>query len=134
MQLLILACLGRLAVHRPHLTLHFHQHIGHAEKVRFGVFQLSQGFLFLGLTLGDPGGFFENLATVLRFRTEEHVDFPLLHDRVGAAAHPGIHEHFVNIFQAAGGAVHFILAFSVPIDPAGDTDFIKIDPKAGLTI
>jgi len=49
------------------LTLHFADDIGQAEQVRVGLLNLSEGFLAVGLKLGDACCLFEYGAAVFRF-------------------------------------------------------------------
>ena len=50
----------------------------------------------------------------------------MLHDRVGAAAHAGVHEELVDVAQTACGFVDEILALAVPINAAGYADFVPL--------
>ena len=121
---LIAARLARLALERADLPLHFADDVGEADEVGLGVLELAERLFFLALVLGDTGGLLENRAAVLGTRGENRVDLALLHDRVGGASDAGVHEHAVDVAQAAGGFVEFVFAGAVTEDAPGDGDFV----------
>ena len=123
---LVAAGLRSLALEGADLAFHFLDDVLDADEVRLGVFELAEGFLFLGLEFRDARGLFENRAAVFRAVAEDLVDLPLLHDRVGAAAHAGVHEQLVDVAQAARGFVEEILALAVAVDAARDSDLVPI--------
>ena len=123
---LVAAGLGGLALQGADLALDLFDDVLHAHEVRLGVFQLAKGFFFLGLELRDAGGLLEDRAPVFRAVAQDLVDLSLLHDRVGTAAHAGIHEELMDVAQAACGFIDEILALTVPINAAGYADFVPL--------
>ena len=123
---MVSAGLRSLALERTDLALHFFDDVLHAHEVRLGVFKFAECLFFLGLEFRDAGGLLKNRAAVLRAVAEDLVDLPLLHDRVGAAAHAGIHEELVDVAQAAGGFIKKILTLAIAVDAARDADFVPI--------
>ena len=121
---LITARLARLTLERADLPLHFADDVGEADEIGLGVLELAQCFLLLALVLGDACGFLENGAAVLGTRREDRVDLALLHDRVGGAADAGIHEHGVDVAQAARRFVELVLARAVAENATRDGDFV----------
>ena len=110
---LVAAGLAGLALERADLPLHFADDVGEADEVGLGVLQLAQRFLFLALEFRDAGGFLENRTAIFRTRREDRVDLALLHDGVGAAADAGVHEHGLDVAQAAADLVELVLAGAV---------------------
>ncbi len=115
-----------LARKRADLALVLGNDVADADEVGLGVVELAQGFLLLGLVFRDPGGLLEDGTAVLGFRTEEHVDLALLHDRVARAPDPGAHEEVLDVLEAAGLFVDEILALAVAEDPAAEGDLVVI--------
>jgi hypothetical protein len=102
---LVAAGLGDLALERVHPALLLGEHVGNAQQVGLGVFEFAQRLLFLALELGDAGGLLEHRAAFLGLRGKDLVDLALRHDRVGGAADAGVHEHVVDVLEAAKRAV-----------------------------
>ena len=123
---LVAACFGRLALQGSDLALHFLDDVLNAHEVRLGVFELAEGLLFLRLELCDAGSLLEDRAAVFWAVAQNLIDLALLHDRVGAAAHAGVHEELVDIAQAAGGFDNKILALTISIHTASDADFVPL--------
>ena len=125
---------GGLALAGAHLAFEFCEDVVDAEEIGFGVFEFAEGLAFFGFAFGDAGGFLEDLAAVFGFGAEEHVDFALLHDAVGAATDAGVHEELVDVLEAAGVAVEFVFAFAVAEDAAGDADLIEGDAEVFFAV
>ena len=133
-QFLPAAGLRGLPLRGSHLALQLGEDVIDAQEVGFRVLQLAEGLALLCLALGDPGGFLEDLAAVLRFGAQEHVDLPLFHDAVGTAAHARVHEQLVDVLETAGVAIQFVLALPVPEHPARDADLVEIHPEILLAV
>ncbi len=131
---LVAAGLGDLAPEGIHPALLFGEHVGNAEQVGLGVFEFAQRLLFLALEFGDAGGFLEHRAAFLRLGREDLVDLALRHDRVGGAADAGIHEHVVDVLEAAKRAVDPVFRAAVAEHPAGDRHFVEIHLQRFLAI
>ena len=129
-QFLVAPRLVRLTLHGADLALHLCEDVRHAQQIGLRVFQFAERLLLLRLTLGNAGSFFKNLAPILRLGGEQHVNFPLLHDAVGAAAHTRVHEQLVDVLEPAGVAVDLILALPVAENAAGDADFVELQAEA----
>ena len=131
---LIAAGLGDLALERVHPALLFGEHVGNAEQVGLGVFEFAQRFLFLALELRDAGGLLEHRAAFFRLGGEDLVDLALRHDRVGGAADAGVHEHVMDVLEAAERVVDPVFRVAVAEHPAGDGDFVEIDFERSFAI
>ena len=117
---LIAAGLGDLAAERIHPALLLGEHVGNPEQVGLGVFEFAERFLFLALELGDAGGFFEHGAAFLGLGGKDLVDLALGHDRVGGAADAGVHEHVMDVLEAAERAVDAVFRAAIAEHAAGD--------------
>ncbi len=131
---LIAAGLGDLAFERVHPAFLFGEHVGDAQQVGLGVFEFAQRFLFLALELGDAGGLLEHRAAFFRLGRKDLVDLALRHDRVGGAADAGVHQHVVDVLEAAERAVDPVFRAAVAENPAGDGHFVEIDFERFLAI
>ena len=123
---LVAAGFAGLALQGSDLALHFAHDVVDADKIRFGVFELAQGFAFLRLELGDAGGLFEHGATIFRTTAQDQVDLALLHDGVAAATNPRIHEEIVDVAQAARRLVEQVFTLPIAKDPARHANFLVI--------
>ena len=79
--------------------------------------------------LGDSSRFFKDTASIFRARAEDEVDFALFHDGVGGAAHPGIGEQIVNVFQPASGLVEQILRNPIAMEATRDAHVVPVDTQ-----
>ena len=123
---LVAAGLGDLALEGVHAAALLLEDVADAEEVGLGELELAEGFLLVLLELGNAGGFLEDGAAVLGLGREEGGDLSLLHDGVGGAADAGVHEEFVDVAEAAEGAVDAVFALAVAVDAAGDGDFVVV--------
>ena len=99
------------------------------QQVRLRRLQLPQRLLLLRLVFGDARRFLENRAPILRPRREDHVDLPLLHDRVGRAADARIHEELVDVLQPARRLVQQILRAAIAENAARDRHLMPVEPE-----
>ena len=123
-QLLVAPGLAGLPLERDDLPLHLADHVGEAQKVGLGVFELAQRLLLVGLVFGDAAGLLEDGAAILRPRAEDLVDLSLLEDGIGVGADAGIHEETMDVLETAGLAVDEVSAFAGTENAAGDADLI----------
>ncbi len=98
-----------LSLERADLPFHFADDVGEAQQVGLGVLELAEGFLLVGLELGDAAGFLENRAPVFGVGAQDLVDAALFHEGVGDGADAGVHEEALDVLQAAGGLVDEVL-------------------------
>jgi hypothetical protein len=73
-----------------------------------------------GLVLRDPRRLLDQGPAVGGLGREDLPDLALLDDRVGLRAEAGVHEHLVDVPEAAGPAVHQVLAVAVAVEAARD--------------
>ena len=116
------------------LPLHLREHIGQAGEVGVGLFELAGGVAALGLVLGDPGGFLEDGAAILRARGQDQVDLALFHDGIGRPADAGVHEKFLDVAQSAPRLVEEVFALAVAVDAAGDADLVVVRAELRLAV
>jgi len=121
---LVAAGLPGLPLQRADLPFHFADDVGQADEVGLGVLEFAQRLFLLALVLRDAGGFLENGAAIFGTRRQDRVDLALLHDRVGRASDAGIHEHALDIAQAARRLVQLVLAGAVAENAPRDGDFV----------
>ena len=131
---LVAAGLGGLALEGADLALDLFDDVLDTHEVRLSVFQLAERFFFLSLELRDAGGLLEDRAAIFRAVAQDLVDLSLLHDRVGAAAHAGVHEELVDVAEAACGFIDEILALPISINPAGYADFVPLGAEFLFTL
>ena len=86
------------------------------------------------LVLGDPGGFFEDRATILRARAQDHVDSALLHHGVSGSRDPGVSEKALNVAKAALCFVEQIFGVPIAINAACHAHIVPVDSKVFLAI
>jgi hypothetical protein len=128
-QSLVAARLGRLTLERADLSADLLDDILHPEQVRLRVFEFAQRLFLLSLVFGYSRSFLKDRAAVFRPAAQDQIDLPLLHDRVGAAAHSRIHKKLVYVAQPAWPLVEKILALAVAIHAPGDANFIPFDAQ-----
>ena len=56
----------------------------------------------------------------------------MLDHRIGAGAHAGAEEYFLDVFQAARLAVQVISADAITEQASGDRDLIRVDARQGV--
>ena len=61
---------------------------------------------------------------------QDQIDLPLLHDRVSAPTHAGIHEQLVDVLEPAGRLVEQVFAFPIAKNAPGDAHFVPVDARA----
>ena len=122
-QLLVTARPGRLALQRAALLFDLEHDVVHAQEVLPRRIE----FQFRGpparLVLCDTGSLLDQLASIGWTRAEDHSDLPLLDDRVGLRAQPGVHQQIVHIAQPARLAVDQVLALAGTEKPPRDFNF-----------
>ena len=79
MQCLVSSRLARLPLQRADLTFYLLDDVADAQEICLSRFQLAQRLAFLRLVFCDSGRFLENCASILRARTQDHVDLALFH-------------------------------------------------------
>ena len=115
----------RRPLERCEPPLHLSDHVGKAEQVLLGGFELALGLLAPGLVLRDPGGLLEDAASVLGPRADDEADAALLDDRVRARADAGAEEKLGDVEQAAGGLVDLVFAVAVAEQPPRHGDLAE---------
>ena len=123
--------LAGLPLERTDLAFDLLDQVLDAQEVLVGVLKLAEGFLLLGLELGDAGGFLEDEAAIVGLHREDLGDVALGHDRIARLAHAGAGEELLDVAEAAGGLVQEILGPTVAIDTAGDRHLVVADLDAG---
>jgi hypothetical protein len=108
----VAARLRGLTLQRAFLLLDFENDVIETRQIELGGLELQLCRAPARLVLGDPGGFFDQLATIGRPRTEDHSDLALLDDGVGFGAQPRVHQQFVNVLETALMAVDEVLALT----------------------
>ncbi len=101
--------LRRLPLERGHLPRYFLEDVVHARKILFGGFQSQLRKPLLRLEARNPGGFFDNAATIERLRAEKLADALLADNRVGLSPKARAHKDVLNIAQPAHLAIQQIL-------------------------
>ena len=81
-------------------------------------------FFFAGFIFRDSGGFFDQKAAVFGLGIDDLADLALLDDGVAFGSDAGIHEEFMDVFEAGGDTVDEIFAFARAIEAAGDGNFL----------
>ncbi len=122
------AGLGGLAFERIGLAADLFEDVEDALEVVLGALEPGLREPAARLELGDPGGFLDHQAAVLRAGTEELADATLLDDGVGLGAETGAHEDVLDVAEASGAAIDQVLALAGPEQAAGERDF----PRAML--
>jgi hypothetical protein len=125
----VAACLARLQLGAAELFLHFADDVCQTQQVLLGPFELAERFLLVGFELADPRRLLEDHAPIHFRGLKELVDLPLLDDRIGADAHPGVHEQFADILQAADLVVDQVFAFAAPVQTPGDVQAVLFDAQ-----
>jgi hypothetical protein len=133
-QLAVLLGLAGLALERADLAFDLADHVGQAQQVGVGLFELVERLLAVGLELGDAGGLLEDAAPVLGLGGEDHVDLALGHDRVAGGADARAHEQAVDVAQAAGRLVEEVVALAGAEDTAGDGDLVELRGQHALAV
>ena len=128
-QSLVTAGLGRLTLEGADLPADLFDDILHTEQVRLRVFEFAQRLFLLGLVFRYSRGFLKDRAAIFRPAAQDQIDLSLLHDRVGAAAHPRIHEELVDVAQPTWRLVEKILTLAVAIHAPGDANLIPFDAQ-----
>ena len=111
------------------MTFHLFNHIPDAQEICFRGFELPKCFAFLRLVFRDAGCFLKNRAPIFRSRTQNHVDFALLHHRVGGPCNAGIGEQILDIAQTACRFVQQIFRVAIAIHPSGYPHFVPLDSE-----
>ena len=114
------AGLGGLAFQGGQLASHLGGDIRQPRQMLVHFIQAADRLLALGQIFGDTAGLLEDPSALLRLGGEDHVDMPLLDDRVRPAPQAGAEKELLDILQATGGVVDQVFAFPGAIDAAGD--------------
>ena len=125
--LLIPASRADLSLERAHLPLDFAQNVIDARKIFIGGGQLAVRSALANLVLHDAGGFFEQLASLLRLIAEHHLDHLPLDHGIGAAAQTGVEKQLVDVAQTARDFVDEKLGLAVAEHPSRNGDFAELD-------
>ena len=128
-QSLVTTRLARLTLERADLSADLFDDILNPQQVRLRVFEFAERFPLLGLVFRYSRGFLKDRAPVFRPAAQDQVNLPLLHDRVGAPSHAGIHKKLVDVAQPARRLVEKILTLPVAINAPGDTNLIPFDAQ-----
>ena len=121
-QPLVAPRLRRLPLQRAALLLDLEDDVVDAREVLLRRFELQLRGAAAALVLGDAGRLFDQLPPVGRPRAEDLADLPLLDDRVGLDAQPGVHQQVLHVAQPAGLAVDQVFALAGAIEPAHQLD------------
>ena len=133
-QALIATRLCCLSLKRAHLPLHLRNDVSNTQQIRLRKLQLPQRFFLLSLKLRDARCLFKDRPTILRFRTQEHVDLPLRHDRVRSTSNACARKEIMYILETAHGAVHAILPVPIPENATADGHFIVVHAQGPLAV
>ena len=128
--LLVLAGLLSLALQAVQAALDLGDHVVQAREVGLGGFDLPKRLFFTGFVFCDACGFFDQKAALFRLRVHDLADLALLDHGVAFGANPGVHEEFLNVFQAGGNAVDEVLAVSVAVHAPSDGNFFRFQGRA----
>ena len=123
-----------LNFHGTQLAFDFIEHELGLGEVLIGAFEFAESFFFALLEAGDTGGFFEDLAAVLRVGVEECGDAALFDEGVGIDADAGVEEHFADVLEAGDLVVDEVFAGGVAIEAAGDFDDIGIEGEFAVVV
>jgi hypothetical protein len=111
-----------LALERAESPLDLGDDVVEPQEVGGRLLELDLGHVLPLLVAGDPRRLLDQLPPLLGLAGEDHPDLPLLDDRVGADAEPGVHQEVADVFQAHQLAVQPVLALAAAEDPAADGD------------
>src|SRR6202022_1733659 len=128
----VAAGFGGLTLQGAKLFFDFDDDVVYAGEIHLGGFELGFGEAFLGLELGDAGGFFGDGAALHGFGGENEADAALLDDGVGIGAETDAHEHFLDVTQASDAAVDEIFALAGAVEAAADDHFARLHGQDGF--
>ncbi len=105
------------------LSLQLFAKVGQAREVFVGAADAVFGLPASLLVLGDPGGFFDEVAQILGLGFDQLGDHALLDDRIAARAQAGAEEDVGNVAATAFGAVKVIAVLAVARHFAANRNF-----------
>src|SRR5207248_11732538 len=82
----------------------------------------------------EPGGFLDELPTLLRFRGEDLLDAALADDRMHRAAEAEVGEELDEVDPAHGGAIDEVLALASAMQPAHDRQLRELDRPVAVRV
>ena len=115
----------RLLLQRRQMALQLLKHVQHPHEVLVRALQPSLGLLLARAEAADARRLLKDGAAVLAALAEDVVDAALADDGIALLAHAGVAEQVHDVLEAAGGAVHEVLAVAAAVDAAGDADLVK---------
>ena len=109
-----------LTFQRAELSADLAQQVGQPVQVGFGGPQPPLGLLLTAPVFQDPGRVLDDHPPVLRTGVQYGVDLALGDDDVLLATDPDVGQQFLDVQQAAGRAVHRVLAITASEQGPGD--------------
>src|SRR5262249_9563399 len=111
---------SRLALERVSLAVYFRKNVVDAREILPGRFETRFGKLPFGLELRDACGFFNQSATVVRFRAEQLAYASLLDDCIAVRPEPRAEEDVLDIAKPAGFSIEHVDALAGAVQAALD--------------
>src|SRR4029077_3878519 len=134
MQRLVSPRFACLPLQGADLALYLFDNVTNAQEICLSGFQLAQCLALLRLIFCDSSRFLENCAPIFRTRTQDHVDFALLHHGVSRACDSGVRKKILNIAKAARRFVQEVFGVAVPVHAARDAHVMPFDSKLFTTV
>jgi len=108
--------------------------VAQADQVGGRVLQLARGLLLAEAVAVGAGRLLQHAAPVLGIRGEDHVHLLAAQHRERARADPRAHQEFVDVLQAAGGAVDEVLRVAVAGGLAGDGHLAEVHRQMAVRV
>ncbi len=130
----VAACRVGLLLERAEAAPDLAQQVVEANEVAFGGFEAPLGLLAPLAVLQDPGGFFDDAATIFGPRVQDRIELTLPDDDVLLATDATVGEHLLNIEQAARRAVDRVLGVAAAEERPSDRDLGELDRQQIRTV
>ena len=98
-----------------------------AQHVRIGAFHAADRPLFAETVFENPGRFFDDGPMIFGFGVQNRVELTLSDDHMLVSPDAAIGQQLLHVEQPAIDSVDLIVAAAVPVEAAGDTDFIEVE-------
>ncbi len=122
-QLVILASLFNFTAQGIPLLQKFSDQVPDPRQVLFSSLQICQSVFAPNLKPVDTSDLLNQLASLLRRKENEAVNFSLTDESVTVSGQAQLKEQILNIAKPARDSVYGELALASSLQPAGDDDF-----------